>query len=146
MSGKSVAERVIQALSFELLGIVLSTPLFAWLTHTPWLAMGLLTIANCMLALMWNVVFNGLFDRWRRRAGRSMTLMLRVAHMLLFEGGLAVVCVPFAAWWLHLEWWPALRLDTGLLMFFLPYTYLFHLSYDLARARWSAARVCVSAP
>ena len=54
---------------------------------------------------------------------------------LLFEGGLVAVSVPLIAWWLQVSLMQALILDLGVLLFFLPYTYVYHWGYDLVRER-----------
>jgi len=101
----------------------------------PLLEMGVVTVANCFIALVWNVVFNGMFDRMRARFALAHNLWTRLLHALLFEGGLVVVSVPLVAWWLYLSLLTALLLDIGVLLFFLPYTYLYHWAYDGVRAR-----------
>lgn len=130
---KSWRERILQAVGFEVLAIVLSTPVLAWLMEAEWQMMGVVTLANCLIALAWNVLFNRTFDRLRQRWGIDQSVALRLTHAMLFEGGLILICVPFAAWWLDIGLVAALVMDIGLLLFFLPYTYLYHLAYDALR-------------
>lgn len=140
---KTLNERIFQALGFEILAIVLCTPLLAWLMEADWQTMGVVTLANCLIALAWNVLFNRLFDRLRRRRGIALSVPVRITHAMLFEGGLLVLCVPFAAWWLGIGLFAAFMLDVGLLLFFLPYTYLYHWAYDALREpaqRWYGRR------
>ena len=134
-TAKSVWERSLQAIGFELGGIVVVTPLFAWLMDLPWERVGWLSVANCLLALGWNVLFNAAFDRFIGRCGLSKTTALRVAHAVLFEGGLMLFCLPLAMVWLSLDFFAALKLDIGLNAVFLPYTYLYHSLYDFGRQR-----------
>ncbi len=54
----------------------------------------------------------------------------RVAHAIGFEGGLALIMVPFMAWWMGITLWQALVLDVGLLLFFLVYTFVFAWVFD----------------
>lgn len=137
---KSLAERVMQAVVFEALAILICTPLFAWLFATGWAAMGVVTLANCLIALAWNVAFNAGFDSTLAALRRTPGAATRVVHALGFEGGLVLLCVPFAAWWLHISWLEALLLDAGMLLFFLPYTYLFHWGWDAGRQRLISRR------
>lgn len=142
-SGKSLRERALQALGFELLAIALSTPLLAWAMDAHWQTMGVITVATCVIALIWNVLYNRTFDWLLQRMGRVKTASVRLVHALLFEGGLVVFCVPFAAWWLSISLWQALLMEIGLLLFFLPYTYLYHWAYDSLRGpvqRWYGRR------
>lgn len=132
---KSITERIFQAAGFELLAIVICTPLLAWIMDKPMLDMGLVTVMIAALALAWNVIFNGIFDRVLRRFGRAHNAWTRVVHALLFEGGLVAVGVPLIAWWLDISLWQAFLLDIGVLLFFLPYTYIYHWVYDVVRER-----------
>lgn len=132
---KSITERVFQAIGFELLAILICTPLLAWVMDKPMLDMGVVTVAIAALALAWNVVFNGLFDRLLVRLDVVRTAWIRVVHALLFEGGLVALGVPLIAWWLDISLWQAFVLDIGVLLFFLPYTYVYHWVYDVIRER-----------
>ncbi|MCX7080537.1 MAG: multidrug/biocide efflux PACE transporter [Pseudomonas sp.] len=132
---KSLTERVFQAIGFEVFAVLMCTPLFAWLMDKPMLDMGVVTIANCFIALGWNVLFNGMFDRMRERFAMAQNGWTRMLHALLFEGGLVIVSVPLVAWWLNISLLQALILDIGVLLFFLPYTYAYHWAYDVVRER-----------
>ena len=132
---KSITERVFQAIGFEFLAILICTPLLAWVMDKPMLDMGVVTVAIAALALAWNVVFNGLFDRLLVRLDVVRTAWIRVVHALLFEGGLVALGVPLIAWWLDISLWQAFVLDIGVLLFFLPYTYVYHWVYDVIRER-----------
>ena len=137
---KSISERIFQAIGFELLAILICTPLLAWIMDKPMLEMGAVTMAIAALALTWNVVFNGLFDRLLKRFAIVRNAWVRVVHALLFEGGLVAFGVPLIAWWLQVSLWQAFLLDIGVLLFFLPYTYVYHWGYDVVRERWVMAR------
>jgi uncharacterized membrane protein len=101
----------------------------------PLLDMGVVTMAIAALALAWNVIFNGLFDRALKHYNLVRNAWVRVVHALLFEGGLVAVGVPLIAWWLKVSLWQAFVLDIGVLLFFLPYTYVYHWVYDVVRER-----------
>ncbi|KJH75540.1 MULTISPECIES: multidrug/biocide efflux PACE transporter [unclassified Pseudomonas] len=139
---KSITERVFQAVGFELLAIVICTPLLAWVMDKPMLDMGVVTMAIAALALAWNVLFNGMFDRLLTRLAIVRTAWVRVVHALLFEGGLVALGVPLIAWWLDISLWQAFVLDIGVLLFFLPYTYVYHWVYDVIRERVLLRRAC----
>lgn len=132
---KSITERIFQAIAFEVLAILICTPLLAWIMDKPMLEMGVVTLVIAALALAWNVVFNGLFDRLLKRYGIVHNAWVRVVHALLFEGGLVAMGVPLIAWWLNVSLWQAFLLDIGVLLFFLPYTYVYHWAYDVVRER-----------
>ncbi|QUE89978.1 multidrug/biocide efflux PACE transporter [Pseudomonas sp. SCA2728.1_7] len=135
-ANKSITERIFQAIGFELLAILICTPLLAWIMQKPMLEMGAVTVLIALLALGWNVVFNRFFDRLLERMNVAHNAWVRVVHALLFEGGLIVMGVPLIAWWLSVSLWQAFLLDIGVLLFFLPYTYVYHWGYDVVRERF----------
>lgn len=139
---KSITERIFQAVGFELLAILICTPLLAWIMKKPLLDMGAVTVLIAMLALGWNVVFNRFFDRMLERMNVAHNAWVRVVHALLFEGGLIVMGVPLIAWWLSVSLWQAFLLDIGVLLFFLPYTYVYHWGYDVLRERFLMRNAC----
>lgn len=132
---KSTKERVCQAIGFEALALLICTPMLAWIMDKPAMEMGLVTLAISLLALTWNVIFNGLFDRFKARLHLATNGWTRTLHALLFEGGLILVCVPLIAAWLNISLLQAFILDIGVLLFFLPYTYVYHWGYDVLRER-----------
>jgi len=141
-TNKSITERFFQAVGFETLAILICTPLLAWIMDKPMLEMGVVTLIIAALALAWNVIFNGLFDRLLKRLNIVHNAWVRVVHALLFEGGLVALGVPLIAWWLNVSLWQAFVLDIGVLLFFLPYTYVYHWVYDVVRERVVMRRVC----
>jgi uncharacterized membrane protein len=136
---KSQAERVGHALAFEVIALVICAPLFSWIMGTTMTAMGALTLAISLIAMLWNVVYNAAFDRLQRRMGFARTLTVRLLHAVVFEAGLILVAVPLAAVWLRITLWQAFVLDIGLLAFFLPYTVVFNWAYDRLRLRFVQA-------
>jgi uncharacterized membrane protein len=134
MTDRSLAERIVHALTFEVIALLICGPLFGWLMHTSVAAMSALTLAISGIAMLWNLVYNALFDRAQNRMGFTRTLFVRLLHAVGFELGLLVVSVPLAAAWLGIGLWPAFLLDLGFVLFFLPYTVVFNAAYDALRA------------
>ena len=134
---KSFTERVFQALGFEGLALLICTPLLVWITGRPALEMGAVTLGISLLALSWNVVFNSLFDRLKARLQLANGGWTRVLHALLFEGGLILLAVPLIAALMKISLLEAFILDIGVLLFFLPYTYVYHWSYDVLREKFA---------
>ncbi|RCW68123.1 PACE efflux transporter [Pseudorhodoferax soli] len=84
-----------------------------------------------VIAVVWNLVFNTLFEAWEKRQPvRGRSVMRRIAHALGFEGGLAAILVPLFAWWLNIGLYEALLFDAALLLFFLVYTFVFNWGFD----------------
>lgn len=132
---KTVRERFFHALAFEVIAIALCAPLGAWLLGYSLGHMGLLTLMVSLIAMAWNMIFNSAFDRAQKRLGFARNLGARVVHSVLFEIGLILAVVPLAAWWLDIGLWEALVLDIGIVLFFLPYTFVFNWVYDHLRQR-----------
>ena len=93
-----------------------------------------------LVAMLWNMAFNALFDIAQKRRGFARTAGVRVVHAVLFELGLIAAVVPIAAWWLSIGLWAAFVLDIGLVLFFLPYTLGYNWLFDILRAKWLARR------
>lgn len=137
---RSLTERLLHAVTFEAVAIVLCAPVIGWSMDAPLATTGSLTLAISLVAMGWNVVFNALFDAAQRRLGFERSWGVRTGHALMFELGLALMTVPMAAAWLGITWWQALVLDAAILLFFLPYTVLFNAGWDAAREAWLARR------
>ncbi len=135
---KSKTERFLHALSFEVIAIAICAPLGAWLLGYSLAHMGILTLMISLLAMAWNMAFNALFDSAQRRWGFTRNFKARAVHAVLFEIGLIMAVVPLAAWWLDISLWAAFVLDIGIVLFFLPYTFVFNWAYDTLRAKWLA--------
>lgn len=141
---RSLTERIVHALAFEILAIGISAPLAAWITRKPVWSMGVLTAVIALMAVLWNMVYNWAFDHLQRRFGFERTYAVRVAHAFGFEGGLIVFAIPFVAWWLGISIGRALVLDIGLVLFYLPYGFLFNLGYDKIREKMLASERAAS--
>ncbi|TBU94674.1 multidrug/biocide efflux PACE transporter [Phytopseudomonas dryadis] len=132
---RSLKERVLHASLFEVIAVVVCAPLLAWLMGKSLAHMGALTLMFSAIAMLWNMLFNLLFDAAQQRMGFQRGLWARLSHAALFEAGLILVLVPLAAWWLSIGLLQALLLDIGLILLFLPYTLGFNWAYDVLRAR-----------
>ncbi|WNW11079.1 multidrug/biocide efflux PACE transporter [Pseudomonas sp. DTU_2021_1001937_2_SI_NGA_ILE_001] len=132
---KTLRERILHALLFEAIGVLICAPVLAWVMDRSLGSMGALTVMISTAAMLWNMLFNAAFDRLRARRRFAMTFTTRALHAIAFEGGLVVIVVPLAAWWLSISLVQAFWLDIGVLLFFLPYTLAFNWTYDLLRER-----------
>ncbi len=129
---RSTADRIRQAVSFELIGILLVTPLFAWAFDHPMGEMGVLVVLGATAATAWNYLFNLGFDHalnWRRGDVRK-TVPLRVVHAVLFEVTLLVLLLPLFAWWLDVSLIAALLMEVSFAAFYLVYAFVFTWGYD----------------
>ncbi|MCR8828204.1 PACE efflux transporter [Pseudosulfitobacter koreensis] len=129
---RSTADRIRQALSFELIGLLIVTPLFAWLFDHTMSEMGMLVLLGATAATAWNYIFNLTFDHvlnWRRGATHK-TMLLRIAHAVLFEATLLVLLLPLFAWWLGTSLQAALVMEVTFAGFYLVYAFVFTWGYD----------------
>ena len=131
---RSFADRVRQVVLFELGGLLLITPPFAWASGVPLAeSIGLLAVLAA-IAAVWNGAYNTAFD-WiegrlsGRRADRR-PFGLRCAHACGFEGGLLLLTLPVLVAWTGMGWLEALVADIGLAAAYTLYALLFNLGYD----------------
>jgi uncharacterized membrane protein len=128
---QGIKRKVVYITLYEIIAIAMSTAGLALLSGAEMGHASVAAVAASAIAVVWNLVFNTLFERWEaRQAKRGRSLLRRVAHAVGFEGGLVVTLVPLFAWWLDISLWQAFVLDLGLIVFFLFYTFVFNLLFD----------------
>lgn len=132
---KSVGERFFYAFLFEVLGIGISAPLGVWLFNHALFEMGIVTVVIAVMALMLNMVYNSIFDYWLKKNHLTKTKRVRTLHAVGFEFTLLLMTIPFIMWYLKIDLREALALDIVFILFYLPYTYVFNLVYDIVRSR-----------
>ncbi|EAY1267420.1 multidrug/biocide efflux PACE transporter [Salmonella enterica subsp. enterica serovar Enteritidis] len=129
---RSLPERIFHAVCFEGIATAILAPTTAWLMQRSVLEMGGLTILLATTAMIWNIIYNALFDRlWPAHQVRR-TAKVRALHALGFESGFIVIGV---AWVLNVSLLQAFTLEIGFFLFFLPYTMLYNWAYDVLRQR-----------
>ena len=95
--------------------------------------MGAMGLAMSLLAMGWNYLYNILFDRTLMRLGRPLyprSLMMRMVHAILFEGGFALVSIPMVMVVLHLSFFQAVMFDLAFLVMVPIYTLVYNGVYD----------------
>jgi uncharacterized membrane protein len=97
--------------------------------------MGALAIMLSSVAMIWNMIYNTIFDRLWPADRVKRRLPVRIAHALGFEGGFILIGLPLAAWMLNVTLWQALMVEIGFFLFFLPYTVVYNWAYDTLRER-----------
>ena len=131
MSLQGARRRIVYVVLYEAIAIAAATAGFALIGGQPAGASGVVAAACSAIAVLWNLVFNGAFERWEaRQAVPGRNWRRRIAHALGFEGGMALFLVPLMAWAFGVGLWQALVMDAGLLVFFLGYTFVFHWAFD----------------
>ncbi|WP_264210089.1 PACE efflux transporter [Leisingera thetidis] len=131
---RTAKDRIRHAISFEVIGLLLATPIGAWLFDIPMQHFGVAALVCATLATVWNYVYNMAFDRTLQHLAGSTrkTISLRVLHAVVFELGLLLALMPFLAWYLDISLYEAFVVDVGFAGFYLVYAFVFNWGYDIA--------------
>lgn len=122
--------RVVFVGLYELIAIIVSSLLFM-ATGQDSGASGVMAVVASSIAILWNLTFNWLFERWELRQSRKgRSLLRRIVHAVGFEGGIAAMLIPLMAWWFEITLWQAVVMEAGLLVFFMVYTFVFNWCFD----------------
>ena len=116
---------------YELIAIVIASTGLAAGAGASLERAGVIAVVSSVIAVVWNLVYNTLFERWEaRQIVRGRSVRRRMAHAIGFELGFLVVLVPLFAWWFGIGLHHALVLEIGLALFFLVYTFVFNWTFD----------------
>ncbi len=127
-------DRLRHAVLFEVVALLLVTPVAARIIGTEMGKTALFAIGMSTLAMAWNAANNWLFDMSLVRCGRPLQprgFRLRAVHAVLFEAGLFAAAVPFAMVMLDLDVWQAVLAEIGLASFYMVFAYLYNWAYDV---------------
>lgn len=129
---RTTTDRIRQAILFEIVGLLLITPLGAWTFGHPMNDIGVIAVGGATIATVWNYLFNLGFDHALRRLNGDTckSIGARIIHALLFELGLLAVLMPFIAWYLGVGLLEAFLMDVSFALFYVGYAFLFTWFYD----------------
>ncbi|PCM43776.1 PACE efflux transporter [Marinobacter sp. ANT_B65] len=129
---RSTGDRIRQAVSFEVIGLLTSVPLAAFAFGFSLEKTGVLGLIGATLATTWNYIFNLGFDHVLKRQTGSTRKALkhRLLHAFSFELGLLMAFLPIIAWWMDIGLLEALLVDVSFALFYLAYTFVFTWGYD----------------
>ena len=137
MALRSLRERIIQTLAFELGGLAIAAPFYAALFGRSAQDSVLLVAAVTVAVLVWTPLHNTLFDlaEWRlaRRVASDRPHRLPLLHAVSHETSAMIVSLPVIMLVGGHGFWTALAIDLGLSALYAAYAYLFHLAYDRLR-------------
>lgn len=123
--------RLVYALSFEALAIVLSTAVLTWLSGAEASGSLLVSVAVTLIALIWNLIYNAGFEAAEHRLRLTRRgFVLRALHAVGFEGGLFLFTVPLYMLWYRVGFAQAVAMEAALLVFFVVYTFVFTWVFD----------------
>ena len=119
---------------FEIGGLVLVTPPFAWFSGEPVHDSVMLLAVVALIAAVWNTLYNTCFDwiegRVTGRTADRRRFPLRLAQAVGFEGGLMAMTLPIVVAWTDLSWGDAVLANLGIATGYVVYAFLFNLAYD----------------
>ena len=128
---QGIKRRVVYITLYEAIAIVAASIGLAAMSGQGLGHSGALAVIASVIAVVWNLAFNALFERWEaKQSVRGRSVWRRVAHAIGFEGGLVMFLVPTFAWWLDISLMQALVMDLGLVIFFLVSTFVFNWAFD----------------
>ncbi|GLP98132.1 PACE efflux transporter [Paraferrimonas sedimenticola] len=129
---RSPADRVRHSVLFEIGMLLCAVPIGMLVFSASASTIGATAIVLSLIAMVWNYVFNLLFDKGMVAlySHTNKTGAIRIVHAVLFELGLLLVTVPVIAWALQVSLWYAFIADIGFVLFALVYAYSFNLGYD----------------
>jgi len=129
---RTAADRIRHAISFEITGILLATPLGAFVFQLHTGDSAVIVIGSATVAMGWNYVFNLVFDHaMQRLMGTTLKpAPLRVLHAVLFELGLLLMLMPLIALYLGISLWQAFLMDIAFALFYMGYALVFNWGYD----------------
>jgi uncharacterized membrane protein len=137
MGIRNFRERVYQAVSCELGGILVAAPLYALVAGAGAQDSLLLIFAVSVVATLWVLIHNAMFDvvEWRlaHRSASDRPQAWRIVHAFSLEATLMILTVPVVMVMGGHGFIEAVLLDIGLTFVYLIYAYVFHMAYDWVR-------------
>jgi uncharacterized membrane protein len=134
---RNLRERVIQTFWFELLGLALVAPLFAYFSGVTAGDSFVLLLLLAIVVTLWSGVYNSAFDlaelRLAGRVASDRSHGWRVLHTIGLETSAVVMTWPLVVAVTKLGWQEALFADIGLTLAYVTYGYVFHLAFDRLR-------------
>ena len=134
---RTMPERILQTVCFEVIGLIITMPVFAHFTKTGESETFLALFAISVGVICWSAIHNYLFDwtefRLTQRVASDRTNTMRIIHALSHELSSVVVSLPLMLWIAGLTWQQALMANVGLTIFYTVYAFVFYRIYDALR-------------
>ncbi|WP_054912014.1 MULTISPECIES: PACE efflux transporter [Pseudomonas] len=128
---QGLKRKLVYVTCYELIGLSMSTLGLAYLSETQASHTGPLAVMITTVAMLWNLIFNTLFERWEsRQAKRGRSVARRVAHAVGFQLTLVVYLIPLIAWWLDMTLVEALLVDMAFIVLIPCYTFAYNWVFD----------------
>jgi len=127
--------RLIHALSYELILLVIIALALSLIFKMPLEVTGSLGVVMAVTSVLWNMLFNHFFEKFEARRQLKRTVKVRILHAIGFEGGLMLATIPMVAYAMQMSLPEAFLLDLSLTLCILVYTFIFQWGYDAIEAR-----------
>jgi len=131
--GFSFKVRLVHMILFEVIALLLFTPIAAVVLHQSLVQTGVVGALISLSAMFWNFIYNWIFDIAEFKLGADRfkrSIFTRLIHAVLFEVGLLVATVPLVAYGLHMTLLEAFLVDIGFVVFFLIYAFIYNWCFD----------------
>ena len=137
---QGVKRKLVYVAGYEGIGLCLSTLGLALLSGTAPSNTGPLAVMITTIAMLWNLIYNTLFEYWEsRQAKRGRSVARRVVHAIGFQLTLVVYLIPLIAWWLDMTLLEALLVDLAFIILVPCYTFAYNWAFDRVFGLPSAA-------
>lgn len=134
---RPLRERALQTLCFEVTGLALIVPLYAFATDRPSSESMLLMVLLSLVILMWCPMHNTVSDvvelRLFHRKASDRPHWLRIVHAVSHEITAVFLTCPIVMVVEDMSLAEALAVNIGLTVFYTAYAYIFHVIYDRLR-------------
>lgn len=129
---RTLADRIRHTVLFEIIALCLVMLMGVFFLDHSTKDIGLVSVVLTMVAMIWNFLYNFLFDKALQRylGHTEKSSRVRIINALGFELGLLIITLPVLAWALQLTLLQAFIADIALVLFFLVYSYVFNYLYD----------------
>ena len=115
----SKKERFFHAILFEILAILISILAVKLVSHYPTTKTTLIIVLISLIAVIWTMLCNWIFDLFFTAPRETRTIPLRICHTLVFEGGLLLFTLPMIVYVMNIGWQEAFLMDIGLTLLIL---------------------------
>jgi uncharacterized membrane protein len=134
---RTLRERVLQTVSFEVSELVITVPMFAYFAETSGSDSLLVLVAIGIAATCWTAIHNVIFDwvefKSSERVASDRPDGIRVVHAISLAVSCAIVSIPILVLLGGLSWQEAIIADMGLTVLDAIYAFIFFRLYDFIR-------------
>lgn len=135
-------EKIFNVLLFEIVSLSILVPSMSYFTKKPMLILFYAALSFSCIVVIWNYLFNNLFDSLCKIPRVERGFKVRIIHTLLFEAGLIIIAIPALSWFLEITLFEAFIVELGFLVFFLFYNPIFHFIYDKTQPYQRIVKAC----